>query len=52
MIACNLREALTRIEQLANLPEITGCPLLRIASEYPETPSVPSRGNRTPRQNS
>jgi hypothetical protein len=37
MIACNLREALTRIEQLANLPEITGCPLLRIASEYPDT---------------
>ena len=33
----NLREALTKFEQMANWPEIIGCPFLRIASEYPET---------------
>jgi AcrR family transcriptional regulator len=33
----NLREALTRFEQMANWPEIIGCPFLRIASEFPET---------------
>jgi AcrR family transcriptional regulator len=33
----NLREALTRFEQMANWPEIIGCPFLRIASEYPDT---------------
>ncbi len=31
----NLREALTKFEQMANWPEIIGCPFLRIASEYP-----------------
>ncbi len=33
----NLREALTKFEQMANWPEIVGCPFLRIASEYPDT---------------
>jgi AcrR family transcriptional regulator len=33
----NLREALTKFEQMANWPEIIGCPFLRIASEYPDT---------------
>jgi AcrR family transcriptional regulator len=33
----DLREALTKFEQLASWPEITGCPFLRIASEYPDT---------------
>jgi AcrR family transcriptional regulator len=32
----DLREALTRFEQMASLPEIIGCPFLRIASEYPD----------------
>jgi AcrR family transcriptional regulator len=32
----NLREALTKFEQMANWPEIIGCPFLRIASEYPD----------------
>ena len=32
----DLREALTKFEQMANWPEITGCPFLRIASEYPD----------------
>jgi AcrR family transcriptional regulator len=32
-----LREALTKIERLANRPEIIGCTFLRIASEYPDT---------------
>jgi AcrR family transcriptional regulator len=32
----DLREALTRFEQMANWPEIIGCPFLRIASEYPD----------------
>jgi AcrR family transcriptional regulator len=33
----DLREALTKLEQMANWPEIIGCPFLRIASEYPDT---------------
>ena len=33
----DLREALTKFEQMANRPEIIGCPFLRIASEYPDT---------------
>jgi AcrR family transcriptional regulator len=33
----DLREALTRFEQMANCPDITGCPFLRIASEFPDT---------------
>jgi AcrR family transcriptional regulator len=33
----DLHEALTKFEQLASWPEITGCPFLRIASEYPDT---------------
>ncbi len=33
----DLREALTKLEQLANRPEVTSCPFLRIASEYPDT---------------
>ncbi len=33
----NLREALIKFEQMANRPEIIGCPFLRIASEYPDT---------------
>jgi len=32
----NLREALTKFEKMANLPEIIGCPFLRIASEFPD----------------
>jgi AcrR family transcriptional regulator len=32
----DLREALTKFEQMASWPEITGCPFLRIASEYPD----------------
>jgi AcrR family transcriptional regulator len=32
----NLREALTKFETMANLPDITGCPFLRIASEFPD----------------
>jgi AcrR family transcriptional regulator len=35
--AKDLREALTRFEQIANRPDIIGCPFLRIASEYPDT---------------
>src|SRR5487761_448771 len=31
-----LREALTKFEQMANWPEIIGCPFLRIASEFPD----------------
>jgi AcrR family transcriptional regulator len=33
----DLREALIKFEQLANRPEVTSCPFLRIASEYPAT---------------
>jgi len=33
----DLREALTKFEQLASWPEVTGCPFLRIASEFPDT---------------
>ena len=33
----DLREALTKFEQMANRPEIIGCPFLRIASEFPDT---------------
>jgi AcrR family transcriptional regulator len=32
----DLREALTKFEQMASRPEIIGCPFLRIASEYPD----------------
>jgi AcrR family transcriptional regulator len=35
--AKDLREALTKFEQMANWPEIIGCPFLRIASEFPDT---------------
>ena len=30
-------EALVKFEQMANWPEVIGCPFLRIASEYPDT---------------
>jgi AcrR family transcriptional regulator len=33
----DLREALIKFEQMANWPEMIGCPFLRIASEYPDT---------------
>ncbi len=33
----DIREALAKFEQLANRPEVTSCPFLRIASEYPDT---------------
>ena len=33
----DLEEALVKIERLVNLPEVTSCPFLRIASEYPDT---------------
>jgi AcrR family transcriptional regulator len=33
----DLHEALTKFEQLANRPDVTSCPFLRIASEYPDT---------------
>jgi len=33
----DIHEALARIERLVNLPEVTSCPFLRIASEYPDT---------------
>lgn len=33
----DLREALTKFEQMANWPEIIGCPFLRVASEFPDT---------------
>jgi AcrR family transcriptional regulator len=32
----DLREAVIKFEQMANWPEIIGCPFLRIASEYPD----------------
>ena len=32
----DLREALTKLEQMANRPDVTGCPFLRIASEFPD----------------
>jgi AcrR family transcriptional regulator len=32
----DLREALTKFEQMASWPEMIGCPFLRIASEYPD----------------
>jgi AcrR family transcriptional regulator len=32
----DIHEALIRIERMVNLPEITSCPFLRIASEYPD----------------
>lgn len=35
--AKDLREALIKFEQYANLPEVIGCPFLRIASEFPDT---------------
>jgi AcrR family transcriptional regulator len=33
----DLREALTKLERMANSPETIGCPFLRIASEFPDT---------------
>ena len=33
----DLREALIKFEQMANRPDVTSCPFLRIASEYPDT---------------
>ena len=33
----DIHEALVKIERLINLPEVTSCPFLRIASEYPDT---------------
>ena len=33
----DMHEALTKFEHMANRPEVTGCPFLRIASEYPDT---------------
>jgi AcrR family transcriptional regulator len=33
----DLREALTRLDQMANRSDITSCPFLRIASEFPDT---------------
>ncbi len=33
----DIQEALLRIERLVNRPEVTGCPFLQIASEYPDT---------------
>jgi AcrR family transcriptional regulator len=33
----DLREALIKLDQLANRPDVTSCPFLRIASEYPDT---------------
>ena len=32
----NLEEALTKFEDMANWPETTGCPFLRVASEFPD----------------
>jgi AcrR family transcriptional regulator len=32
----DLRDALIKFEQLVNRPEITSCPFLRVASEYPD----------------
>jgi len=32
----DLREALTRLDQMANRPDVTSCPFLRIASEFPD----------------
>lgn len=34
--AKNLREALVKFERLSNRPDVTSCPFLRIAAEYPE----------------
>ena len=33
----DLREALIKLEQMANRPDVTSCPFLRIASEFPDT---------------
>jgi AcrR family transcriptional regulator len=33
----DLREALIKFDQYANRPDVTSCPFLRIASEYPDT---------------
>lgn len=33
----DIHEALVKIERMINLPEVTSCPFLRIASEYPDT---------------
>jgi AcrR family transcriptional regulator len=33
----DLSEALIKLDQLANRPDVTSCPFLRIASEYPDT---------------
>lgn len=32
----NLREAFVKFEQLTNRPDVTSCPFLRIAAEYPD----------------
>ena len=32
----DLREALTKLDQMANRPDVTSCPFLRIASEFPD----------------
>jgi AcrR family transcriptional regulator len=32
-----IEEALERVERMVNLPAVTSCPFLRIASEYPDT---------------
>lgn len=33
----NIHDALAKVERLVNHPDVTGCPFLRIASEYPDT---------------
>ncbi|MGC1422814.1 MAG: TetR/AcrR family transcriptional regulator [Terracidiphilus sp.] len=33
----DLREALAKLDQMANRPDVTSCPFLRIASEFPDT---------------
>ncbi|HCT59577.1 MAG TPA: TetR/AcrR family transcriptional regulator [Acidobacterium sp.] len=48
--AKDLREALTRLEQMANKPEIVGCPFLRIASEFPD-PAHPFHSRAIEHQN-
>jgi AcrR family transcriptional regulator len=33
----DLREALAKLDKLANRPDVTSCPFLRVASEFPDT---------------
>ncbi len=33
----DIHEALVRVERLVNRPDVTSCPFLRVASEYPDT---------------